>query len=257
MSRIVTCIYDTRAEAETARARLGAEGGAANMRILAKDTVGALAGLKINPPDEQEYRRGLMEGGYLLVGEVPSDRNPDRIVALLTDSVQRQAPVAGVGGSTGRDLAGDYTQGRVTQEARIPRVEEELRIGKRTVERGGARVHTIVRERQAEEQVSLKKEHLQVETRAAERRLSEAEVERAGLLRDRVVEVSEMREEPIVTKSAVVREEVILTKNVTEHVETIRDTVRHTEVEVEDLPGRRSAFNGFGDDAAPRGDRRR
>lgn len=257
MSRVVTAIYDTRAEAETARARLGAEGGADHMRILSKDTVGALGGLKINPQDEQEYRKGLMAGGYLLVAEMPGNRNPDRIVALLTDSPQGRSPAAGTEGSTGRDLAGDYTDGRVTQEARIPQIEEELRIGKRTVERGGARVHTFVREREAEEQVSLKKEHLQVETRASERRLSEAEVEQAGLLKDRVIEVSEMREEPIVTKEAVVREEVILTKNVTEHVETIRDTVRHTEVEVEDLPGRRSAFDGFGGGTPAKGDRRR
>jgi stress response protein YsnF len=51
-----------------------------------------------------------------------------------------------------------------------------------------------------------------------------------------VFEVAEMREEPVVTKTAVVREEVIIRKRISEHVETVGDTVRHTEIEVEDLP---------------------
>jgi stress response protein YsnF len=45
-----------------------------------------------------------------------------------------------------------------------------------------------------------------------------------------------MREEPVVTKTAVVREEVIVTKRVKVSSETIRDTVRRTEIELEGLP---------------------
>jgi stress response protein YsnF len=61
-------------------------------------------------------------------------------------------------------------------------------------------------------------------------------MEAGGLFKERVFEIAEMREEPVVTKIAVVHEEVIVRKIVKERTETIRDSVRQTQVEVEDLP---------------------
>ena len=66
-----------------------------------------------------------------------------------------------------------------------------------------------------------------------------------------------MREEPVVTKIAVVREEVIVRKTMQERTETIRDTVRQTEVEVEDLPSSEpTASTFFGQPAKERPERR-
>jgi stress response protein YsnF len=48
-----------------------------------------------------------------------------------------------------------------------------------------------------------------------------------------VIEVRETAEEPVVSKTARVAEEVVVRKDVTEHTETVRDTVRREEVEVE------------------------
>ena len=240
MARTVTALYDTRAEAETAKARLQAEAGAQNTRILAKDTVAAIDGLKIGAADSAHYRDELSRGGHLLVAEVPDGKDADRIVRLLEQSTGQDS-------TSGRTAVGSRNEASSTlEEVRIPQVEEQIRIGKEQVERGGARVRSFVRETPAEETVALRDERVAVETRPAERRLTDADVESAGLLKERVVEVSEMREEPVVTKSAVVREEVILKKEVTERVETIRDTVRHTEVEVEELPGTKSALSGLG-----------
>jgi stress response protein YsnF len=123
----------------------------------------------------------------------------------------------------------------VIEEERIPVVEEQLVVGKREVARGGARLRSVSRDTQAEEEVALNQEIVDVESRPSERRLSDEEVESGGLFKERVFEIAEMREEPVVTKVAVVREEVIVRKTVNERTETIRDTVRHTEVEVEDL----------------------
>lgn len=236
MSRTVAALYDTRAEAETARARLSAEVKADQMRIIAKDTVAALDTLGMSQADVARYREALQSGGHLLVAQVASGQDAAPIVTLLEQSMSVDP------GS--RNYAGQRasTRGNIVAEDRIPRIEEELRIDKRVVERGGARVRSFTREREAEEQVTLRDEHVEVESRPADRVLTLDEAQAAGLLKDRVIEVSEMREEPVVTKSAVVREEIILKKNVTERVETIRDTVRHTEVEVEELPGERSAL---------------
>jgi hypothetical protein len=70
---------------------------------------------------------------------------------------------------------------------------------------------------------------------ASGRVLSEDEIAAAGLFQERVLEVSETREEAVVEKRVVVREEVVLRKDVATHVETISDSVRRTEVEVDEL----------------------
>lgn len=242
MARTVTALYDSRAEAETACGRLAAEVNAGQVRIIGRDTIGALDTLKLAPGDTNTYREELSRGGFLLVAEVAEGQNPERIIRVLEGAPgadrsfaaaasHRPAPqpLAASAGDTG-------PPGSTIEEARIPQVQEELRIDKRQVERGGARVRSVVRERPTEEQVSLREEHVDVENRPAERRLTAADVEAGGLLKERVFEVSEVREEPVVSKEAIVREEVIVKKTVSERVETIRDTVRHTEVEVEELP---------------------
>jgi hypothetical protein len=83
-----------------------------------------------------------------------------------------------------------------------------------------------------EEQVRLREEHVNVERRPVDREISPEEV---SALRDQTIEVTEIAEEAVVGKRARVREEVVVGKESTERTETIRDNVRHTEVEVEPL----------------------
>ncbi len=123
----------------------------------------------------------------------------------------------------------------VVGEERIPLVEEELRIGKREVVRGRARVHSYMTEVPVQEDVELLFEQTNVERRPVNRRLTEEEVAAGGLLQERVVEITEMREEPVVSKEAFVREELVVTKSIHSRVEQISDTVRRTEVEMEGL----------------------
>ena len=51
---------------------------------------------------------------------------------------------------------------------------------------------------------------------------------------DRTIEATETREQAVVSKEARVTEEISLEKAVDTRTETVRDTVRHTEVEVDD-----------------------
>jgi hypothetical protein len=113
--------------------------------------------------------------------------------------------------------------------------DAELRMGEPQFARAGSRVRSFTCESAAEEQVSLNDDNVEVENRLSGRELSEAEVADGGLFKERVFEIAEMREEPVVTKVAVVREEVIVRKTVKQRTETVRDTVRHTEIEVDDL----------------------
>jgi stress response protein YsnF len=57
---------------------------------------------------------------------------------------------------------------------------------------------------------------------------------------ERTIELTEMGEEVVVAKEARVVEEVSIGKDVTEQTQAVRDTVRHTEVNVEEVPGETS-----------------
>ncbi len=63
--------------------------------------------------------------------------------------------------------------------------------------------------------------------------------------REDVIEVQEFAEEPVVAKQARVVEEVRLGKDVSERNQTIKDTVRRTEVNVEQIPGVRFDDSDF------------
>jgi uncharacterized protein (TIGR02271 family) len=124
----------------------------------------------------------------------------------------------------------------VTREASenevvLPIVEEQLRIGKRTVERGGVNVRTTSQEVPVQETVNLREENVTVERRPVDRAVGNA----PDAFREGTIEITETAEVPVVSKEARVVEEVVVGKEVTERQETVRDTVKRTEVEVDEV----------------------
>jgi len=119
-----------------------------------------------------------------------------------------------------------------SESARIPVVEEELRVGKRLVQRGGVRVYQHVTEKPVHESVQLREEHVHVERHALDQPASEADL---AAFKEGSVEMREMAEESVVSKTAHVVGEVLINKEATERTEEINDTVRRTDVEVEQL----------------------
>ena len=147
-----------------------------------------------------------------------------------------------------RDRSG-YAASSTSDTQRIPVIEEELKVGKRMVQRGGVRVFRRVREIPVNEQVQLREEHVNVERRPVDRPASEADF--AGIKDNQAIELRETAEEAVVSKTARVVEEVIVGKEVTERTEQIKDTVRHTDVEVEQLgasAASRTDTSGIADD---------
>ena len=117
----------------------------------------------------------------------------------------------------------------------IQAAEEELRVGKREVGRGGVRVRSYVTERPVEEQVELRQERVSVERRPVDRELAPGE----AAFQERTIEAVERGEEAVVSKTARVTEEIGIRKDVERETETVRDTVRKQEIEVEDDRGPR------------------
>jgi uncharacterized protein (TIGR02271 family) len=136
-------------------------------------------------------------------------------------------------------MSSDRTSMRDSSEEVIPVAEEELRVGKREVNRGRVRIHSHIVERPVQEQVTLRQEHVQVERRPVEGSLRAGSMGNDELFRERTVEMEERSEEAVVSKEAKVREELVVKKGVDQRTETVSDTVRRTEVEVEDERGNR------------------
>jgi hypothetical protein len=204
-------------------------------------------------PDERASCEQKMAGGdHLLLAQVRGGENPDRIIAVLEriadEGTQTERVDFGSGPEPGGGTAGPGPG--VIAEETIPVVQEELRVGSREVVRGGARVHTRVEEVPVQQDIELIEEHARVERRPATRLVPESELQAGDLLRERVIEVAQMREEAVVTKEAFVREEVVVSKSVERRVERIEDTVRRTEVDVDRIENRGEgpAFTGLAGD---------
>ena len=264
MSRTVTALFDNRSDAESARSRLAASSiDADRIRILDQNELGSGSGSEqpglwgaiksafMPAEDGYAYEEGMRRGGYLLCAEVDEDQ-ADRAVTLLDDggSVdfdrrQQEWRSEGWSGYQGETMT--RGTGTTIEEQRIPLVEEELRVGKREVERGGARVRSYVRETPVHEQINLREEHVSVERRPVDQPIGRGELDRdSDLLRDRTIEMTERAEEAVVGKEAHVREELVIKKTAEQRTETIDDSVRHTEVDVDADAGGRPAF-GFRD----------
>ena len=110
--------------------------------------------------------------------------------------------------------------------------EEALQVGKRQVDLGTTRIRRYVVERPVEEQIKLRDETVSVFRRPASGASTVADA-----FSDREIVVNESAEEAVVAKTARVVEEVVVQKGVQERVETIHDTVRHEEVEIDGPAG--------------------
>jgi uncharacterized protein (TIGR02271 family) len=131
-----------------------------------------------------------------------------------------------------------------SRDETIPVVEENLRVGKRDVNNGSVRVRSYVVETPVRENVSLRDENVEIERRSVDRPLTDAD----RAFQDRTISAEEHHEEAVVQKDARVVEEIGIRKTAGERTETIEETVRKTEVEVEDqrTGGQSQSQGGFG-----------
>jgi len=170
--------------------------------------------------------RGVMRGGELEMTE--GAMTEGATTETETANVAYAAPLPNTQGA--RHVAG-LTSEANEDEITLPIIEEQLRVGKRAVESGGARVRTTMEEVPVEESVTLREENVTVERRPVNRSVENA----PAAFKEGTIEVTEMAEVPVVSKETRVVEEVVIGKEVTEHTETVRDTIKRTEVEVDEI----------------------
>ena len=207
-------------------------------------------------PDARMYSEAVTRGHYVLT--LIADSEPE--VERAADIVERYGPVdideqsqqwragelpqSGAMSQQGATSTGGQYQGaqqRADTQA-IPVIQEELKVGKREVQRGGVRIYQRVLETPVTQTVGLREEHVNVERRPVDRPLTADDV---NAFQETTIELRESAEEAVVEKTARVVEEVVVGKQVSEREQDISDTVRRTEVEVESLaPDDDAAFRG-------------
>lgn len=135
--------------------------------------------------------------------------------------------------SRGADASQADTSG---QEHVIPLAEEVLTVGTRKVSSGTTRVRRYVVETPVEKQVTLVRERVVVE-----RRRPATDAVTGETLTELTVEITETDEVPVVGKTVRLKEEVVVRTELQERIETVRDTVRQDQVEIEHAEAKRPA----------------
>lgn len=130
-----------------------------------------------------------------------------------------------------RNVAG-VTREANDDEISIPIIEEQLVVGKRTVEKGVVNIRTTMTEKPVEEKVSLREENVTVERHKVDRAV---DANMGNAFKEGSFDVTTQAEVPVVSKEARVVEEVVIDKQMIERTETVRDSVKRTDVEVDEI----------------------
>lgn len=262
-NRHLSAFFDTREAAEEAAGQLrriglldsnigltGGEEFSAPMEAGAPEPKGfweSISDFLLSDDESATYSEGLRRGGYILsVRDVP-DAQFDAVVDILdaegsVDLDERseswraegwtgsstRADESLIAGKERRVVSGLTTGG--AEDEVIPVIEERLRVGKRDMSLGRVKVRSYVVEEPVSEDVTLRADRVEIERRPVDRALDAGD----EAFVDRTIEAEERAEEAVIQKEARVVEEIGIRKTSDERVETISDTVRHTEVEVED-----------------------
>lgn len=132
-----------------------------------------------------------------------------------------------------------FDENKFYNTGKLPVVEEHLEIGKKQVETGRASISSRIVERQVEGSVDLTREQVSIERTPVNRPLTAAD---GDAFKEQHFEIIAHAEVPVVTKEARVVEEITIRKDTEAHQETIRETLRSTEVKAEHLdPGQESS----------------
>jgi uncharacterized protein (TIGR02271 family) len=208
----------------------------AGIGAVAGGIIGALTNMGVPEEHAHYYAEGVRRGGVLVTVST-DDTSADRAAEVMrrhgaVDIDKRAEHWRSTGWERFDETAPPYRAEQIASEREhaIPVVEEDVRVGKREVQTGGVRVYSHLTEHPVEEKVRLREEHADVQRRKVDRPASQADLAAA---RETSFEVRESAEEPVVSKESRVVEEVSIGKKSSERTETVRDTERRTDVEVE------------------------
>lgn len=182
------------------------------------------------------YSEAVRRGAVVVSVQVDDERGIAQAAEILEDcgaiDVDERVERWKAAGYSGYDeQAKPLTRDEIARDRETLQVmQEELKVGKRAVQRGAVRIHRRVTETPVQEEVTLNEERAVVERRPVDRPASAADL---AAFKEGEMEIRETAEEPVVSKSARVVEEVTIGREASQRTETVSDTVRRTDVDVE------------------------
>jgi uncharacterized protein (TIGR02271 family) len=271
MSSTITAMFDSRSDAEAAKARLeSANVDAEHVHIHDKTSSGhreqgysthedrgvwdSIKNAFLPDEDRHTYEEGLRRGGVLLTADVDDDRVDEAVRVLegagsidIDDRSSQwrssgwdySAPAAGAGVGTGAALGSNAQTTGVgsTDHVGSSEREEVIPVVEEQLVVGKRDVNRGgVRVRSYVTETPVHEQiRLRNERVNVERRSVDLPLSAADgdAFRERSIDMTATGEEAVVGKNARVVEEVVVSKTVEEHVENIDDTVRKTDVEVD------------------------
>jgi len=183
-----------------------------------------LFGQEVKLYEGAAYEKALAKGGAVLTVRIKGDEDAAKAEAILAKHNPVDLEARGAGIVAEHKALGDV------KESVLRLAEEQLEVGKRTVAAGKTRVRRYVTEREVQEKVNLTEVHAEVLRKAVNETVADD-----WDWSDSTIEVTETREEAVVSKTAHVAEEIRLKTEETERTETIKETVRKQEAEIEHL----------------------
>lgn len=244
----IVAVYDKSGKAKEAARALEASGfPSSDISVLNRESLTdteiresglwrRLFGRNVGDHESAVYGRTIESGGAVLTLRT-SDAEVTRAMKILdvhnpVDVNERATSLGVMPSAAARSTATQPTAARTAREEVMRLAEEQLDISKRQVETGKARIRRFITERPVEAQVTLHEEHADIQRRAVNDPTALREVDWA----DKTIEIVETAEQAVVNKTTHVAEEVVIRREGSDHVETVRGTVRRQQVELERLP---------------------
>ena len=262
----IVAVYDTAASAEAAVRALEAanvpssaisrhsqqealSGSTTTSAPAAGEERGFWSSLFGSEPDHDTaiYDRSVASGSTVVSVRVPEDHHESVAAILeshnpvdLDERAENYGLASGVSSSLGMSAssigaATGLTTGATaatTKDGVIQLAEESLQVGKRAVVGGTTRIRRYVVATPVEKDISLHSERVVVERHPVAGTATTGTAD----FTDRTIEMTETEEQAVVSKTARVVEEVALRKEASDRVETVKDTVRRQDVEIETVP---------------------
>lgn len=244
----VVSVYDTTDKAKAALGVLKSSGiDTSDVSLLDRNSLGTgvehqhvglwrrLFGENVWEHEAAVYGDTLQRGGAVLAVRGPKERVA-KIMAILdahqpVDVHERAAKIGTDVPVEAKALVtapGTGTRGANKDEV-VRLAEEQMNVGKRMFETGTTRIRRFVTEKPVEAQVNLHEEHAKVVRRAVTDPNYIADIDWS----DKEYTVTETAERPVVSKTSRVVEEIAVGKEGSDRTETVRDTVRRQQAEVE------------------------
>ena len=199
------------------------------------DSIGDFFSNLFGGDDDDNHRKyaDVARRGSVVTVHAQSEDEAERAADILDDNgavdVDERATQYGHGAMGG---VGVDDISRTDADQTIKVIEENIEIGKREVETGGVRLRSRIVERPVEESIRLREERVTVQRNPVNRPATDADL---NAFKEGTIEMTEHAEVPVVSKTANVVEEISVGKEVNERTETVRDTVRKTDVDVENI----------------------